>query len=123
MPTIGSVKRKQAYVDRQISSQSTLYVHRPALLILLLSPAAILRTLTDIFPNINIPVTSVAWTYTGLNPEDVEARLTMPYEKALSRLVDNIQHLESLQAQSPRSTTSRSGRLAVPRSICERWPA
>ncbi len=66
-----------------------------ALLILLLSPAVILRTPTDIFPNINIPVISVAWTYTGLNPEDIEARLTTPYEKGLTTLVDNIQHIES----------------------------
>src|SRR6202167_2067055 len=66
-----------------------------ALLILLLSPAVILRTPTDIFPNINIPVISLAWTYTGLNPEDIEARLTTPYEKALTTLVDNIQHIES----------------------------
>src|ERR1700684_4119723 len=66
-----------------------------ALLILLLSPAVILRTPTDIFPNINIPVISVAWTYTGLNPEDIEARLTTPYEKALTTLVDNIEHIES----------------------------
>jgi multidrug efflux pump subunit AcrB len=66
-----------------------------ALLILLLSPAVILRTPTDIFPNINIPVISVAWTYTGLDPEDIETRLTTPYEKALTTLVDNIQHIES----------------------------
>jgi multidrug efflux pump subunit AcrB len=66
-----------------------------ALLILLLSPAVILRTPTDIFPNINIPVISVVWTYTGLNPEDIEARLTTPYEKVLTTLVDNIQHIES----------------------------
>jgi len=66
-----------------------------ALLILLLSPAVILRTPTDIFPNINIPVISVAWTYTGLNPEDIETRLTTPYEKVLTTLVDNIQHIES----------------------------
>src|SRR5271163_2838213 len=66
-----------------------------ALLILLLSPAVILHTPTDIFPNINIPVISVAWTYTGLNPEDIEARLTTPYEKGLTTLVDNIQHIES----------------------------
>src|ERR1700678_2195763 len=66
-----------------------------ALLILLLSPAVILRTPTDIFPNINIPVIAVAWTYTGLNPEDIEARLTTPYEKALTTLVDNIEHIES----------------------------
>ncbi|AEU35211.1 efflux RND transporter permease subunit [Granulicella mallensis] len=66
-----------------------------ALLILLLSPAIILQTPTDIFPNINIPVISVAWTYTGLNPEDLETRLTTPYEKVLTTLVDNIQHIES----------------------------
>jgi len=44
---------------------------------------------------INIPVISVAWTYTGLNPEDIEARLTTPYEKGLTTLVDNIEHIES----------------------------
>src|ERR1700680_4212871 len=66
-----------------------------ALLIVLLSPVVILRTPTDIFPNINIPVVSVGWTYTGLNPEELEGRLTSPYEKALTTLVDNIQHIES----------------------------
>ena len=66
-----------------------------ALLILILSPVVILRTPTDIFPNINIPVVSVGWTYTGLNPEELEGRLTTPYEKALTTLVDNIQHVES----------------------------
>jgi hypothetical protein len=50
-----------------------------ALLIFVLSPLVILRTPTDIFPNIDIPVISAAWIYTGLNPEDVEARLTTPY--------------------------------------------
>ena len=66
-----------------------------ALLILLLAPVMILRTPTDIFPNINIPVVAVAWGYTGLNPEEIEGRLTTPYEKALTTLVDNIEHTES----------------------------
>jgi multidrug efflux pump subunit AcrB len=66
-----------------------------ALLILILAPVVIFRTPTDIFPNINIPVVSVAWTYTGLNPEELEGRLTTPYEKSLTTLVDNIEHLES----------------------------
>ncbi|HZU10136.1 MAG TPA: efflux RND transporter permease subunit [Pseudacidobacterium sp.] len=66
-----------------------------ALLILILSPVVILRTPTDIFPNIDIPVVSVAWTYTGLNPEELEGRLTTPYEKVLTTLVDNIEHIES----------------------------
>ena len=47
-----------------------------ALLILIVSPLVILRTPTDIFPNINIPVIAVVWTYTGLNAEEMEGRLT-----------------------------------------------
>ena len=66
-----------------------------ALLILILSPVVILRTPTDIFPNINIPVVAVAWQYTGMNPEELEGRLTTPFEKGLTTLVDNIQHTES----------------------------
>src|SRR5579871_4258822 len=66
-----------------------------ALLILILSPLVILRTPTDIFPNINIPVIAVGWQYTGLNPEEVEGRLTTNYERVLTTLVDNIQHIES----------------------------
>src|SRR6201993_3334234 len=66
-----------------------------ALLIFVLSPLFILGTPTDIFPNIDIPVISVAWTYTGLNPEDIEGRLTTPYEKVLTTLVDNVEHIES----------------------------
>ncbi len=66
-----------------------------ALLILIAAPVVILRTPTDIFPNINIPVVSIGWQYTGLNPEELEGRLTTPYEKSLTTLVDNIQHVES----------------------------
>src|ERR1700735_3137865 len=66
-----------------------------ALLIFILGPVTILNTPTDLFPNIDIPVVAVAWTYTGVNAEDVEARLTTPYEKVLTTLVDNIQHIES----------------------------
>jgi CzcA family heavy metal efflux pump len=66
-----------------------------ALLILIMSPVVILRTPTDIFPTINIPVVAVAWQYTGLNPEEMEGRLTTPYEKVLTTLVDNIEHIES----------------------------
>src|SRR5258707_9135524 len=66
-----------------------------ALLILIAAPVVIFRTPTDIFPNINIPVVSIGWQYTGLNPEELEGRLTSPYEKALTTLVDNIEHTES----------------------------
>jgi multidrug efflux pump subunit AcrB len=66
-----------------------------AILILIAAPVVIVRTPTDIFPDINIPVVSIAWQYTGLNPEELEGRLTTPYEKVLTTLVDNIEHTES----------------------------
>jgi CzcA family heavy metal efflux pump len=66
-----------------------------ALLILILSPLAILSTPVDIFPNINIPVIAIGWQYTGLNPEEFEGRITSVYERVLTTLVDNIQHIES----------------------------
>ncbi len=66
-----------------------------AILILIAAPVVILRTPTDIFPSIDIPVVSIAWQYTGLSPEELEGRLTTTYEKALTTLVDNIEHIES----------------------------
>ncbi|QHN04634.1 efflux RND transporter permease subunit [Granulicella sp. WH15] len=67
-----------------------------AILILIAAPVVILSTPTDIFPAINIPVISVSWSYTGLNAEEMEGRITTPYEKSLTTLVDNIQHIESV---------------------------
>jgi multidrug efflux pump subunit AcrB len=66
-----------------------------ALLVFLLSPVVVSNTPTDIFPNIDIPVISVAWSYTGLNAEELSGRLTTPYQRAVTTLVDNIEHLES----------------------------
>jgi multidrug efflux pump subunit AcrB len=66
-----------------------------ALLTFMLGPVVISNTPTDIFPNINIPVIAVAWSYTGLNAEELSGRLTTPYQRAVTTLVDNIEHLES----------------------------
>jgi CzcA family heavy metal efflux pump len=66
-----------------------------ALLIVIVTPVVVLRTPTDIFPSINIPVVAVAWQYTGLNPGELEGRLTSVYERALTTTVDNIEHIES----------------------------
>ncbi len=66
-----------------------------ALVILILSPVVILRTPTDIFPSIDIPVVAVAWTYAGLSPEEMEGRITTVYERVLTTTVDNIEHIES----------------------------
>jgi multidrug efflux pump subunit AcrB len=65
------------------------------LLILILSPVAILNTPTDIFPNIDIPVIAVAWQYTGLSPQEMEGRFTTSFERILTTTVDNIEHIES----------------------------
>jgi multidrug efflux pump subunit AcrB len=66
-----------------------------ALLILLVSPIVILRTPTDIFPNIDIPVISVIWTYNGLNPQEFEGRITSVHERVLTTTVNDIEHIES----------------------------
>jgi CzcA family heavy metal efflux pump len=66
-----------------------------ALLLLILGPIVILRTPTDIFPNINIPVVSIVWNYTGLNPDDMSNRIVFQTERALTTLVDDIAHIES----------------------------
>jgi CzcA family heavy metal efflux pump len=66
-----------------------------ALLLLILGPIVILSTPTDIFPNINIPVVSIVWNYTGLNPDDMSNRIVFQTERALTTLVDDIAHIES----------------------------
>src|ERR1700744_4745136 len=67
-----------------------------AILILIAAPVMITRTPTDIFPDINIRVISIAWAFQGLDPEEMEGRTTTPYEKVLTTLVDNIEHTESV---------------------------
>src|ERR1700733_11464652 len=66
-----------------------------SILIIIMSAYVIRITPTDVFPNINIPVVAIAWQFTGLNAEEVEGRITSPYERGLTTLVDNIEHLES----------------------------
>jgi multidrug efflux pump subunit AcrB len=66
-----------------------------ALLLLIISPVVILRTPTDIFPNINIPVVSIVWQYTGLSPHQFEGNITWPYERSLTTTVNDIEHIES----------------------------
>src|ERR1700731_187638 len=66
-----------------------------AILILIMGGLAIVRTPTDIFPNIDIPVVSIIWNYTGLVPEDMADRIVSITERALTTTVDNIEHVES----------------------------
>lgn len=66
-----------------------------ALVILLLTPVAILMTPVDIFPEINIPVVSVIWTYSGLPAQEMADRIVAPSERGLTTTVNNIEHIES----------------------------
>ena len=66
-----------------------------AILIVIMGTLAIVRTPTDIFPNINIPVVSIIWSYTGLVPEDMADRIVSVTERSLTTTVDNIEHIES----------------------------
>ena len=66
-----------------------------AILIVIMGGLAIVRTPTDIFPNINIPVVSIIWNYNGLLPQDMSDRIVSITERALTTTVDNIEHVES----------------------------
>ena len=65
------------------------------IVLLLLTPFVLLRTPTDIFPSINIPVVSVIWQYAGLSPQEVEQRIIYNHERSLSATVNDIEHVES----------------------------
>jgi len=66
-----------------------------ALMILLVSPVVILRTPTDIFPNINIPVVSVVWGYSGMSASEMASRIVTVSERGLTTTVNDIEHIES----------------------------
>jgi len=66
-----------------------------ALLILFVSPLVILRTPTDIFPNIAIPVVSIVWNYDGFPPEDMADRIVTINERSITTTVNDIEHIES----------------------------
>jgi len=70
-----------------------------ALLLVIFGPLTILRTPTDIFPNIGIPVVSVVWNYTGLPPEEMGDRIVANFERALTTTVNDIEHIESQSLQ------------------------
>ncbi|MGI4816187.1 MAG: efflux RND transporter permease subunit [Janthinobacterium lividum] len=66
-----------------------------SLVLLIIGPLVILRTPTDIFPNIDIPVVSVIWTYNGLSADEMERRIVLNYERGLTVGVNDIEHIES----------------------------
>ena len=64
-----------------------------ALLLLIIGPLAALRTPTDIFPDIRIPVIGVVWQYTGLPPDQMAGRMITPFQRALTTTVNDIEHI------------------------------
>src|SRR5258707_12640993 len=66
-----------------------------AMLIAVLGAAGIYRTSTDIFPNIDIPIVSVVWQYTGMPADEIESRLILINERVLTPSVNDIEHIES----------------------------
>jgi multidrug efflux pump subunit AcrB len=66
-----------------------------ALVIVLLTPLVLQQTPTDIFPEINIPVIALVWTYTGLQPQEMEQRITSSVERGVTVLVNDVEHIES----------------------------
>ncbi|KRG41771.1 RND transporter, partial [Stenotrophomonas panacihumi] len=66
-----------------------------AVLILIGGVLAALRTPTDIFPQIDIPVIAVAWTYTGLPPDEMAGRVSSQFQRLLSTTVNDVEHIEA----------------------------
>lgn len=66
-----------------------------SILIILFGTMAVLKTPTDIFPGIRIPVVAVVWNYNGLSPQDMSGRVVYYYERALTATVANVEHIES----------------------------
>ena len=66
-----------------------------AVLILIMGVLSAFRMSVDIFPQIRVPVVAVAFTYTGLAPDDMSGRIITPYQRALTTTVDDIEHIEA----------------------------
>jgi multidrug efflux pump subunit AcrB len=64
-----------------------------ALLLMIVGPLSALRTPTDIFPDIRIPVIGVVWNYTGLPPDQMSGRIVTPFQRALTTTVNDIEHI------------------------------
>ena len=66
-----------------------------SMLILVMGVVMMLRMPTDIFPDIDIPVVSVIWSFTGISPDDMEKRVLLNVERAFTTSVNDIEHMES----------------------------
>jgi len=97
-----------------------------AIVILILTPITILRTPTDIFPEIDIPVVSVVWFYNGLSPQDMADRIVANSERGITTTVNDIEHMESQSVYGLgiikaffRPGTNVQGAIAQITAICQ----
>jgi multidrug efflux pump subunit AcrB len=82
-------------VDCKSSPESPVYLRRTGAVDSAVSPLVILRTPTDIFPNIGIPVVSVIWSYDGFPPQEMSDRIVTIAERSIATTVNDIEHMES----------------------------
>ena len=74
-------------------------LHKPytfivlAIFICIIGPLAAVRTPTDVFPDIGIPVVAVVWQYTGLPPDQMAGRVTSPFERVLTTTVNDVEQM------------------------------
>ena len=97
-----------------------------SLMLFLLAPVVITRTPTDIFPDINIPVVSVVWSYTGMSPQDIADRIVTNSERGINITVNDIEHIESQSVNGLgvikvffRPGTNVQGAIAEITAICQ----
>jgi CzcA family heavy metal efflux pump len=97
-----------------------------AIVIMILFVVTVFRTPTDIFPDINIPVVSVVWSYTGMSPQDMADRIVVNAERGINITVNDIEHMESQSVNGLgvikiffRPGTNVQGAIAETTAICQ----
>jgi CzcA family heavy metal efflux pump len=97
-----------------------------ALVIIILTPLTILRTPTDIFPEIDIPVVSVVWFYNGMSPQEMADRIVANSERGITTTVNDVEHMESQSVYGLgvikvffRPGTNVNGAIAQITAICQ----
>ncbi|HXJ87924.1 MAG TPA: efflux RND transporter permease subunit [Candidatus Binatia bacterium] len=97
-----------------------------AIVIIILFFVTLVRTPTDIFPDINIPVVSVVWFYSGLSPQDMADRIVANSERGITTTVNDIEHMESQSVYGLgiikvffRPGTNVQGAIAQITAICQ----
>src|ERR1700758_4030353 len=97
-----------------------------ALVIIILFGVTLVRTPVDIFPDINIPVVSVVWFYTGMSPQDMADRIVANSERGITTTVNDIEHMESQSVYGLgvikvffRPGTNLQGAIAQITAICQ----